>query len=904
MASIKDADRKLLWGRSGDECAFPACTQTLTLVPATVGSESASAAPIVVGHEAHIVAEEDNGPRGDPSMPISERNAYPNLMLLCPTHHTLIDKDHGIHFSVEQLHQMKAAHEALVERRRTGADDERETIARRRQNLLLEAASASRGRLITGWAAAGVRSELSHSLADDDSVGAPSRLGRPVPQTGLVVLEGDFGSGKSVTSERIHAADITAAIKDEQAPVPLYLAAKSVAGSLQDAVRAAAEGLGDLQRVGLHLILDGLDEPGPARASELLNAARTLVLTWRNSRVVATARPGLALNPDEKLAYPPLSDDEAIAVAERLDGDRRALWSDSEAIHAMLHLPLFLIVAVLRQQAGAEVPRSRGTFLEALATAALEHSHLPTEQARQALQSLARMTVASGGAAAAAELGSDEAVRAVLETRLVVRTGRSLRFALPVVEQYFAARSVLEGGLDGLDLDNLQLLDRWRDSLMLAITVGSWRQVSALLDRLAPSHPGLASWLVVSAVPASTMVSSADVPDHLECARRVRHALSGWVGALGQVGQLLHITDSSGSVRTVATFVEGNRVAVALRNGDNAGTDTTRIPPGINPFTGKAPDGSEWGLYRHGNAPADFMAWPWQWGLDWVSAGIEPLFRAKVLGLPDTKPFQDERRWQLANAIMRRRGHAHAPLDQAELRHATERLLSCMTEDGSLLFQQNPLRGPTFSKDEIAALIRELDEGSVLADDGQLHRPYPAPDAVPSNNHIGSAYSDESLRGLVEQVYTNALLIYQDLVITWFPTFAPLLGLACIMPVIFTGRVMPRGDLFGGPDFVSHMEPLPPTEPSRAEIYLAATREEFFGHEGYDVKSMMKTSIRIRRLIAAFHPGAEGWADPRSANADLSVWGNRPATAQAYQWLWEDLQKLHMVKNFTRISDD
>jgi len=123
LAGISVVDRKLLWGRSGNECAFPECGQALTMIPAEVGAESASPVPVVVGDEAHIVAEEDKGPRGDPSMPVSDRNAYLNRILLCPKHHRLIDKDRGIHFSVTQLQRMKADHEAQVERRRLGASN-------------------------------------------------------------------------------------------------------------------------------------------------------------------------------------------------------------------------------------------------------------------------------------------------------------------------------------------------------------------------------------------------------------------------------------------------------------------------------------------------------------------------------------------------------------------------------------------------------------------------------------------------------------------------------------------------------------------------------------------------------------------------------------------------------------
>jgi hypothetical protein len=243
-------------------------------------------------------------------------------------------------------------------------------------------------------------------------------------------------------------------------------------------------------------------------------------------------------------------------------------------------------------------------------------------------------------------------------------------------------------------------------------------------------------------------------------------------------------------------------------------------------------------------------------------------------------------------------------LDQEALRHATEHLLSVMTENGSLLFQPRPRRKPTFSKGEIAAFMRELTEGSVIAEDGRLHRPYPVPDVVPRNNYVGSMYSDESLRTLTEQVYANALVIYQDLVATWFPAFVPLLGLACIMPVLFTGRLMPRGDSLSGPDFVYHIEPLPPTELTRAEVRLATTREELFGHDRSDITWIMEEGVRLRRLITAFHPGVEGWAHIRSVNTDPDVWGDRPATTQACRWLREDLEKLHMVKQGWQINDD
>jgi hypothetical protein len=432
-----------------------------------------------------------------------------------------------------------------------------------------------------------------------------------LPSTGLVVLEGDFGSGKSVTAERIYVADNGAALDDPKAPLPVYLSANFVTGSLADAVHAAAERLGDLNCNGLRLVLDGLDEPGQGRAFELLNEARALIYTWPRTRVVLTARPGLPLNRDElKLTYPPLSDDEVAALAGRLGSDHRWLWGQPESIQKMLHLPLFLIVATLRQQAGADIPKSRGTFLDALATAALERSRQPTDQARQALQSLARLTIRSGGTIPAAELGNDDAVRAVLESRLVIREGRSLRFALPVVEQYFAAKPLLEAGLDGVGLDDPTLLDRWRDTLTLAVTIGSWQQVSALLDALSARYPGLTTSVVADAVPGPTAEPSTGLPNHLECARRIHHALVAWIDALDPISKYLYLTDTQGRLRTVGAAANGG-VSAALRLCDNPGVDAMQLPR-VNPLTGIAPDGAQWGLFRSAHVPAEYPAWPWR----------------------------------------------------------------------------------------------------------------------------------------------------------------------------------------------------------------------------------------------------------------------------------------------------
>jgi hypothetical protein len=94
---------KMLWGRSGNRCALPTCRKNL------VEDETQTDDPSIVGDEAHIVAREEDGPRGKSLLTREERDKYDNLILMCKVHHKIID-DQPLEYTVEKLHQMKTDH--------------------------------------------------------------------------------------------------------------------------------------------------------------------------------------------------------------------------------------------------------------------------------------------------------------------------------------------------------------------------------------------------------------------------------------------------------------------------------------------------------------------------------------------------------------------------------------------------------------------------------------------------------------------------------------------------------------------------------------------------------------------------------------------------------------------------
>lgn len=80
---ISDKTRKILWGRSGNRCAF--CRTCLVAEKTELDRES------VVGDECHIHSPSPNGPRHEPTLSVEDFDTIDNLLLLCRVHHKMVD---------------------------------------------------------------------------------------------------------------------------------------------------------------------------------------------------------------------------------------------------------------------------------------------------------------------------------------------------------------------------------------------------------------------------------------------------------------------------------------------------------------------------------------------------------------------------------------------------------------------------------------------------------------------------------------------------------------------------------------------------------------------------------------------------------------------------------------------
>lgn len=125
--TIKQSTVKELWGASKNECAHPECNMKIA-DPDEKG---------VIGEICHIRAQSERGPRYDPSLDEEEIDAASNLVLLCPTHHTIVDKNPE-NYTPEQLEEWKEEQVAGGTEKVPADDELLEELVANSENINIE----------------------------------------------------------------------------------------------------------------------------------------------------------------------------------------------------------------------------------------------------------------------------------------------------------------------------------------------------------------------------------------------------------------------------------------------------------------------------------------------------------------------------------------------------------------------------------------------------------------------------------------------------------------------------------------------------------------------------------------------------------------------------------------------
>lgn len=108
VSYIPEKIKILLWGKSAGRCQYRGCNTSLY-------RDDLTQAEFNQCYIAHIVADRPNGPRGDVTRSEELKQSLNNLMLLCDTHHRLVDRVEIENHPEEVLLLMKKEHEDRID---------------------------------------------------------------------------------------------------------------------------------------------------------------------------------------------------------------------------------------------------------------------------------------------------------------------------------------------------------------------------------------------------------------------------------------------------------------------------------------------------------------------------------------------------------------------------------------------------------------------------------------------------------------------------------------------------------------------------------------------------------------------------------------------------------------------
>lgn len=128
VTSISDKNKYMLWSISGGRCQYRGCNKILHTDILTKRNFNQS-------YIAHIVADSPGGPRGCSTRSVQLADDISNLMLLCDTHHRLIDRDDVVGNPESLLVEMKVEHENRIANACAIAPDKQSHIVTMNMNI-------------------------------------------------------------------------------------------------------------------------------------------------------------------------------------------------------------------------------------------------------------------------------------------------------------------------------------------------------------------------------------------------------------------------------------------------------------------------------------------------------------------------------------------------------------------------------------------------------------------------------------------------------------------------------------------------------------------------------------------------------------------------------------------------
>jgi hypothetical protein len=745
----------------------------------------------------------------------------------------------------------------------------RQSGAPNREIALEELRGRLRDLAVSRWLTIGVGARKAFEMFADMKVGAlPAEL-LPSAEHPLRVLVADVGAGKTLAAIRFLMDAIERALDDADAPLPIWVDAAGV-DHLSEAIEAAVP-LGDRRKHGLVLVLDGLDENG-SLGNRLFGEAMVLANGSPGNQVLVTARAGSSLKhaQDEQVALPDLTIEDATALMSDVFDIKVNPWSASSwtaPIRDALRRPLFaLLMGRHIADHGGAVVSGPGTLIDELVSGAFGQAQIDMVAANRTLMRLAARSISCDGKPVLrTEFEDRAALSDASRTRLIVEEASAVRFALPILRDWFGAQCLLHGVVPVEEVASSERsLERWRHALYVATSTLPRGSVTLIMSAVARRSPAFAAQMIDQGS-AGRAPGNGDValPSAVELGMHVRTAIAAFADGLGPLTPIV-MPWTSGPMPPLRASLSRGMFGVLWPDHD---VDQTNLPPVSEREDSEPAAGWQWSL-RSAAQPEPI--WPWRYARAFLRARLgRRLGRLYVPG----GAMERELAWATAWQFSRRAAYSYTetftqpiPADRLRTEPAGTGLAGIPDDVAWVDF--NFGRGHAYPLQPLRNALARGEPEPVC--------PYPDRDEPRQQNWMWAGFSPERMRQRTVAVYSAALAIYDELVDAYFVGLKSRLNTAQLLPARLVGSLaMPGPERRPVLDY--YLEPLPLSGRTEVVVTLDGPTPD------WEKIGDLQELARARRPDTGASPAFSLTAEC------LDIFGETPALSKAWQWLAEDL---------------
>lgn len=784
------------------------------------------------------------------------------------------------------------SHDELSTAIKTSLSDEliravRNPEAPGRRKRLIQDHRLSVSRCKEAWQSLGISEDIARNLAEDKQLGHILDIHSP----GAYTIVGDQGSGKTLAVERIFQNAVDVAIQDSSRPHPVFVRARDLNTPIRQLIEDSLAGHADPFNPRVILLVDGLDEMGPMRGSDISQQLKIYADANPRATMIATARPLPSLRLcGEQMQIDELDECESIKIIAKVSGQSLTTtqfhgWPMS--IRDAVRLPLFAVMtgSLIVHDASLSVA-SQGQLIEQLARRALAHMESDGEELDGLLQKLAVLAIENGKGVHLSEVTSRYTQeQMLLSSRLVTQSDTVLNFALPVFREWYASRAIIEGTISIEDFRPRS--DRWVPSLSVVLSSENDRLRHALITNLILKEPSLASLLLKNHSPDNVNIdarpwqlSSAD-----DAGTRLRQTMMLWRSCLGDLFSIIGPVDESEEIATLAVHLDEQYLTTAWRVGD------PELPP-VVPLdehiqTMRPPPG--WPTYSLLSLTRDLRD-PFWWTYTQTQRELAESL-SKALDTPRLALCSEDARhelsWRFLLDVLGSNRPTHSSFSLEAAITATQAFLRAVrsSRPGTVVVSQGGMEYSEVELHTIDRLLLQLRAQSCT----EISDPWPSGDrSYFAGGYVWGNYSEERLLERTTAVYSGALRIYSSIAKTWLPCFAKRLKLFSRLPMRLEGRVslyVRRSSTDQWPNLSWYGRILPEDQDSEVAFELGSTDRSRFDSDFLFQQEQQAFAAHRREAPSEF---SMSWV----STSLIDLFKSDPATRLAHEWLRDDLGEL------------